>query len=634
MGLLSLFKNKAAALAATQPARGESPAPSLWRKSDFNLFPAGQDQHLVSRDGGVPMAMPSFVADFLLRCDEFRGLEEHVRRHAEEHDWHALQVESLVAWLPRLRESGLLISPEDIRARCAAMVDPGNRPAPVGLIGFPTGGDRTAMLERCLRSFGANFRAHGRSPEMLVTDSSALPEQRAAFRALLVELKRELGLPLRYAGEEEKRRFAGELVRRSGCRASSVEFALFDPLGAGFLCGANRNALLLHEAGRMAVSVDDDVICEIAPRSSGARVTLFALEHSCEHHFFATREDALAAVEFADVDFLAAHESLLGRDVGVLFPPDLTAAEIDVSHVDDAILHRLGQGRARFRTTFFGNVGDPGSPTSTYFFYVKGKTLERLTASEELYRAAFHSRSVVIAVPAPSIGGGLLTPGMTIGLDHREVLPPFLPVLHAEDSIFGAATWLCCTHSVSGHLPFATHHDSGPDKKNHHPGDLNADRRATVFETATILRHILFRSAPPEHADNGERIRMLGRNLSAFAAQPARDFREALRLVVQQVESAKLCYLEERLRVEPDAPEFWRRDLDDFIAHTREAMTHEDFDIPFDLKGLRSDEENRRLIQQLLANYGALLEDWPDMVAAARELRESGYVFSTEVSAD
>lgn len=384
----------------------------------------------------------------------------------------------------------------------------------------------------------------------------------------------------------------------------------------------------------MAVSVDDDVICEIAPRAREQRVTLFALDHSCEHHFFATREDALAAVEFADVDFLGTHESLLGRDVGVLFPPDLAAAEIDVSYVDDAILRRLGQGPARFRTTFFGNVGDPGSPSSTYFFYVKGKTLERLTASEELYRAAFHSRSVLIAVPAPSIGGGLLTPGMTIGLDHREVLPPFMPVLHAEDSVFGAATWLCCSNSVSGHLPYAVHHDSGRDKKNHHPGDLSTERRATVFEAATIMREILFRCAPPEHADSAERIRMLGRNLSAFAARPERDFKAAARLVVQEVEARKLSYFEERLRVETEAPEFWRRDLEDFIAHTRQAMTHEDFDIPFDLKEQRSDDENRRLMQLLLQNYGALLEDWPDMFAAARELRESGFTFSTEVSAN
>jgi hypothetical protein len=121
--------------------------------------------------------------------------------------------------------------------------------------------------------------------------------------------------------------------------------------------------------------------------------------------------------------------------------------------------------------------------------------------------------------------------------------------------------------------------------------------------------------------------------VSACAAQPARDFIEALRLTVQQMEADKLAYLEDRLREEEDAPDYWRRDLEKFILHTREALTYEDFDIPFDLKTQRSDEENRRFMQALLVSYGALLEDWPAMVQAARELRESGLVYSTAVGA-
>ncbi len=642
MGLLSLFKSKPAPSETSAPGTASAPAKAdsraraveRWRKSDFTFFAAGEEQHLVSLRGSTPLAVPSFAVDFLLHCDEFEPLESHLARHAERHDWGALQLEALTSWLPKLKEAGLLISAEEIRARCAAMVDPANQPPPVQVIGFPTGGARTAMLERCLTSFGANLRTHGRAVELFVADSSPRTEQQADFRALLQRLKREHDLPLRYAGDPEKRRFAEALVTRSGCRASSVEFALFDPLGAGFTCGANRNAILLHEAGRMAVSVDDDVLCEIAPMTQpGARVALFALHDPFEHGFFADRGSALAATPFAEMDFLGTHEQLLGRDVGVLFPPDLRAEEIDLSCVDDEILRRLAEGPARLRTTFFGQVGDPGTPTSCYYFYAREKTRQRLTADEAVYRAAFHSRSMYLAAGQPSIGAGRLAPGLTIGLDHRELLPPFFPVLHAEDTVFAAATWLCCSHSVAGHLPFALHHDSGPGKRLHTPGDLSAEQRAGVFEFATVVRALLVNLPPPEHAEVAERMRTLGRNLAAFAARPARDFLQAFRNVVLRIEADKLTYLEERLRTETDAPDFWRRDLEHFIAHSRLALEHDDFDIPFELKPQRADDENRKLMQQLLVRYGELLEDWPDIVAAARALREEGFVFSTAVSA-
>ena len=639
MGLLSIFKSKSPAPPPKSDSAAKAPAAPqirsmVWRKTAFDCFTAGEDSFILIR-GREPVVLPSLALNFLLRCDEFLSLEKHLTQHVEEHELNSLQVEALAPWLPKLIEDGLLISPEDVRARCAGMVDPANHPPPVGVIGFPTGGNRTDMLERCLSSFAANLRLHGRTPELLVTDSSAAPEHRAAFRALLQRMKREFHLPMRYAGEDEKRRFAEALIKRSGCRPSSVEFALFDPLNAGFTCGANRNALLLHEAGRMAVSVDDDVICEMAPMaSSGARVSLFASRDPCERWFFADRESALTAASFANADFLGAHESLLGRDIGVLFPPDLKAAEIDVSCVDDAILHRIADGLVRMRTTFFGQVGDTGTPTSCYYFYARGRTLKRLTENEELYRAAFGSRSVVVAAQNPSIGGGNLAPGMTIGLDHRELLPPFFPVLHAEDAIFAAATWLCCSDSVSGHLPFALHHDSGANKFIHQPKHLSADKRVTIFEFAAIVRAILFACEPQEHTDVGERIRTLGRNLSAFAARPPRDFLHAFRQIILQMEADKLTSLEARLRDERMAPDYWRRDLEAFIAHSRDALMHPDFDIPFELKSQRSDDENRVLMQRLLANYGALLEDWPEMVEGARELRERGSVFSTEIVAD
>ncbi len=56
-----------------------------------------------------------------------------------------------------------------------------------------------------------------------------------------------------------------------------------------------------------------------------------------------------------------------------------------------------------------------------------------------------------------------------------------------------------------------------------------------------------------------------------------------------------------------------------YLEHLRAALVAPDFDLPLDLKGTRTDEEIRALMQKLVARFGALLEAWPAIVAAARE---------------
>src|SRR5688572_4290768 len=114
-------------------------------------------------------------------------------------------------------------------------------------------------------------------------------------------------------------------------------------------------------------------------------------------------------------------------------------------------------------------------------------------------------------------------------------------------------------------------------------------------------------------------MQLLGRHLRDVAIQPAKDFIEFIRAHVMEHESAKLDRLEEELAESAEIPEYWRQDVAKYLAHVRESLTAPDFDIPFDLKGQRSDEENRALMQRLFACFGALLEAWPDMVSAARD---------------
>jgi hypothetical protein len=251
-----------------------------------------------------------------------------------------------------------------------------------------------------------------------------------------------------------------------------------------------------------------------------------------------------------------------------------------------------------------------------------------MVESEAHYHAALASRSVLAAVPALSFGDASVSPGMAMGLDHRELLPPFFPVLHAEDFIYGATVWQCCTGSVAGHLPLAILHDPPPGKTLLQPRDLGPEKRVVIFEFAHLLRRVIRDFEPAAHATTTERMRSLGRALRELAAQPLRDFTEGLRRKILEHESEKLGYLDGQLQFD-EWPDFWRRDVEQFLANARESLTQPDFDVPLDLKPGRTAEESRALMQQLFARYGALLEEWPGMVEATRELRVRGIGLTT-----
>ena len=313
---------------------------------------------------------------------------------------------------------------------------------------------------------------------------------------------------------------------------------------------------------------------------------------------------------------------MLGRPLAELLPDD--AAAIDLEQIDDEILRRLEDSAARVRATFAGHLGDPGIPTSAYYLYVRERNLERLTKSEAHYRSVFASRSVMSLTASGAIGDASVCPGMAMGLDYRELLPPFFPVLHAEDFIFGATLWRCCPDAVLGHLPYAIEHDPGPGKPIVLPSDLNADRRAVIFEFAHLMRRFVLLQHPAPNASVTERMQKIGRALSDIGALPGEDFRDFLRIQTLEHEGERLDFLERQLRENADAPDFWRDDVQALVEHARDSLGYDDFDIPFDLKGARSPDENRTLMRSLTARFGALLQEWPAMVESARALREEG----------
>lgn len=609
MGLFSRFQSRRAA--TTEPASRET-----WQSGVFEAEVLSGDAYGVHVPGRAPRIVPAFAVDFVLGCETFRPLAEHVAVYAEKHRWSSLEIAALERLLPMLATEGLLVSSHEVRARLRAIH---GKPGTISALGVPTGGPRHSLVERTLRSFAGNFRTCGRTPDLLVADSSAESQHTDSLRARLRGLRLERSILL--AGEAEKRAFCTHLVQRGACSPATAEFALLDPLRTGFACGANRNTLLLQGAGRLLASVDDDVVCRTAraPEPAGEGMGLFGYTDPFARWLYANRDAATAGVRLEETDYLALHEALLGRS-----PGDLAWEPLSLDGAEGLLVRRLLERDCRIRATFTGHYGDPGIPTSAYYLYYQGANYERLCASEGHYRAVLGSRAVASFVPSTMLGDASISPGMAMALDHREPLPPFFPVLHAEDFAYGAALWQSCPDALLGHTPWGVWHDPPVGKTILQPRDIVPGRRAVFFEFAHLLRALLFAVPRRALATAEARMDSLGRHFAEFGALTPGDFRELLLRYAVYEAGGRVRYLNECLEQAEEAPAFWRADVEHLVAQLTGALEEETGDIPLDLQTGRSPDDARALMQRLIGEYGALLQAWPAIVQATLELREKG----------
>ena len=453
--------------------------------------------------------------------------------------------------------------------------------------------NRVASLIACVTSFVDHARRHGRAPEFVVMSDGA------DMRGSLHAVSADTGATIRYAGPAEKRMFADALVHESSVSRDIVEFALFGHASVEPRIGANRNCLALETIGSLVFSADDDTRCRVGAPSGFEDAIAFSTDYEPrEFWFFANRSSALVAASPSEIDILGEHERYLGGTV-----------EVD-------------EGRsARVVVTLPGLVGDSGMGSPRFFLTLTGASHERLVASRDDYLSALRSREVHRTVRRPTITH---TPfGMTtfLGLDNRDLLPPFFPVARNSDGIFGLTLQRVVEDSWVGFLPSTLVH--APQEPRAFAGDESWTEPARVRMADILISAILVHQPSDRGLDDGERLCRLGRYLRDLAALGADDFDMFLGSAQQLRNLTLISLLQERLAEYRASPAFWADDVKRTIELLQRAPTERNYLAPRDLV-TTDDGAARRLARELLSKFGALLEAWPSLVAAATRLRAEG----------
>ena len=609
--------------------------PELWRVADLQRHSlADGTEWVVSRYDGAAARVPREAADLLESCGAYLSLERHATNWVRRQD--LARARSLVArgpkWLrrivqrvdnapatakfaPRKRvrlsvetlerfaQAALMVRRSSFVEECSA-VSNGSPPQPIETIGLTTR-NRTKALKRALRSYAENAREYGRSVRFVIVDDAKAEAEERPNRELTDAIRSEFGVEIRYLGRDERRDFCETLCEASGLEREVVEYCLFgDPL-AGATTGAARNTLLLANAGRPYVLVDDDSVCRVVATPNREQgIAISSSNYPTEFWYYRNRDETFARARFEEVDFLGLHETLLGWEIG----QKASESDFDLARADPSFERLLRTSPVRVRATMAGIFGDSGVSSSAYLFHGRRSTA-RLLISEEFYGQAVASRQVLRAVSKTTVARATSCMAGNLGLDGSELLPPFVPVQRNSDGLFARVLKSCFPTAALGYFPCAALHD---------PLEARTQSLAQVTDELTRIRFAdVVEALIP--ADGGTDLATLGRAFVEAASVSVEDFEQRLRGPILDAKARSL----HRTTKEGD------RDLPPFYADLREqhrqvvrdSMGKPGYLVPRDLLGAGLNEQAaRQFTRRAIQRFGRLLSSWPSLWQAASRI--------------
>ena len=533
--------------------------------------------------------------------------QDYVERDLEEVKVDPRKLAATQSQLEQFAAAGLLISESGFRDACGHATSE-STPEPIATVGMTTA-NRPTELERALRSYIENSHQYDRSCAFAAVDDSRDPATEQTTRSLAAALSAEYGVEIRVSGQSERERFIATLASTSGVDPETVRFAILGDERCPITTGSARNTLLLETVGSSYLLVDDDSVCRMARVPDPQPGLAFSsIRDPTEFWFFANRNQTLSQAAFEEVDFLGIHETMLGRDVGTLTETD----PIDLDSSQPAFESRLRNHGGRIRASMAGILGDSGIGSSAYVT-VNEQSRNRLTTSEAAYLAAVESRQVLRAVRRMTISEGAHCMAGNLGIDNRELLPPFIPIQRNSDGKFAMLLRTCFADAYTGHLPYAALHDPLGDRT-HSVGQWLEDVQQVRF--TDIVSFILAMAQPPTPGlSPSECLQRLGKYFQDVARCPTADFFDLLRVHVWKIRS-------ERPRPNDDGcPEFYSRRRQEFRETLEQAVVSPRYLVPRDLGDVGDDDQIRDLSRELVGKIGNLLEAWSAIVSAAKQLK-------------
>lgn len=278
--------------------------------------------------------------------------------------------------------------------------------------------------------------------------------------------------------------------------------------------------------------------------------------------------------------------------------------------------------------TFNGAAGDSGMHAEVSFLSNPSSVIrDRLGASTEDIRTRWRNRALVRQSPCYSIGHGLpVGQTMFIGLDNRDILPPFFPGYNNNDGIHGLLVGLCVRDSCTAHVPLILQHLPEPERTNR-VGDVGR------LKVSDLVIACCSSWSPTAGMETVDRMRALGAHLESLGSLSETEFRNFLVPRLYGRLGSILSHGNAVLKSQNSQPAYWAAELTAELDRYSAAAVDLNYLVPCDLiPELRASSMTH--IQQLVRHFGEILFWWPEIVRGTRELASSGVTLGRRIGLD
>jgi len=310
------------------------------------------------------------------------------------------------------------------------------------------------------------------------------------------------------------------------------------------------------------------------------------------------------AIDDTESNFFSLHEELLGKH-----PAEILRKKqvLNVDSLGNQLLEKIGDPKSRIVTTFTGVYGDSGMFRHWQRLCLEGESFRQLVNDPSSYRDYLCTRQLLRVPSQTTIGESPFCMAGVIGLDTRNMLPPFMPVQRNQDGVFGKLLHLNFKQAIQGYSPWAVYHQ--PTHRASHV-ELSHALHVGPLRVSDILIALLSSlSEWPFGSDSNVNLNTTGSYLNDLSRLPAKNFKAHTLEACWKMCHKQISYLNFCLNDRPHAPEYWKKDVQQVLSNFQLLLQREDASTPCDLDGNAS--ERLELFQELVGKFGQLLIYWP-----------------------
>jgi hypothetical protein len=473
--------------------------------------------------------------------------------------------------------------------------------------------NRPTILRRCLTSYIENNRKFGRNVEYVISDDSKCKKICQQNKDILHSLQREYDLEILYLDRDYREEYIRNLVNNIDLPEEILRFGLLGDVMCRYTVGANRNLLLLHNIGNLHLQVDDDTVCKIVSTVESTSKFTFTSKDANEYRFYLDENSINDELNYCQSDILSIHESLLGKNINSIINENkINNNEIDFEGINSKFLDDVSCKNANICVSFSGVFGDSAMDTDRnvlFRLFLEGDSYKRLIKNTEDYAWKLTTRYILRSPRSATVSNNPSCMTTSIGIDSRDLLPPFSPNYRNEDGVFGALLRTYSSNSFLGYLPFAISHSPLRSRKQIRISDLMLKPRVNDIIQWIIISF----NSMPLGATKNKKLKFTGQFLQNIGDLSQKDFYEFIHNELIDVYKTIISDAEHRIETNKFALENWKEDLKDCIEISKKTINEKFFFIPADQKGF---SENDRLesFQRYICRYGELIECWPELV--------------------